>query len=1555
VTQSTDSPAAAIERDDADWLAANVDGTACPPALLAALARHADPRLRLLAVRWLGSRLAGGSGVHADLVGVLPGGVDEVPEVALAVAELFQRHGRHAPPASWPRRRDTASPAVVRVAWLRAEFLHLPGRLAAEPRTEATYQAVAGLRCADASDPPRLLDELTAPDDPVLHATALRLCREGLRAAVLAPAIARRVLIRLCDSADPAVVAEALTDLAQPWTAVDPTVPPGLRTLLTAAPLALTIPPGPRTLLAVAPLDPAVPPGPRTLLAVAPLDPAVPPGPRTLLAVAPLDPAAPPGPPTLAAVLDTDTGPAAAGPAVTPIASRHAAVAEAAVAAAARHGLRDPLLDAAADPRLPPAARQHALTALGDMLDRDGIPAVVDLAATDPLLLGRPAVACLSTMHHRGMIPAADSVAGIVGLALADHTIPADAVAMLLYTARHAVLDTLLAEVLTPAAVDPGWPRRLELLVALARQGVADLDIGGDIARLLLVAGEPEPFLAALRALRYAPAEDAVLAVLPRAPAAALHALEAVGGERTAAVLAEALVGDGAPYLRPWRHQALELCWLLQPDPDRRHALLRRLDPVALPDRIAADLGRPDERELAVLRARATPDRPLDALIWLAGTAGAGTVAAVTEVLGRVVAELALAYDTRGNPHAQWHRLPADLAAVDADRDRPAATKRMPVVPQEALDALHGLGRRLHRHGRIRPVCLLDAAEQPTAAEHAITVEHAAGDAFVASVALDLLDRPRATPTELAVLLELLQRAPYAGTRRRIHRLLRHRDPHVRKHAIALLARDGAEALAPTLTLLTAATDAQTVRQALAALGQVGARWAGHAVAACLDHPNMNIKKAAADALRTTGTPATVPDILGWLGRHDNPGLRTALTAALRAILGDATDATILAAAEHPEDARARELLLEALDGALSARSVAALTDQGSPAGPALLRLAAGGRLRLREGTVASLADRMAAHGITPPAGPAVAGPHPDLVALTRDGWQAATARRVATGHDPADLPAALLPDLRRLLPDWLRLAATEPALRPSVLRLVLRCAPVPWTPAERAAGARFRGTLVDGAGDLAHADRDALLAVLEDLAPHLSPGAALDVAFALRVVPPAPAGHRSTLTVLRRCGAVLTRRDVERALADAALGADPWRGEVRVLREAFALPEPTASQPAPAGGPASRERLAELVAAWPATAPGDRPALLDRMHDLQPIDALLWTIGEETDRPPSRTPHDGDLDQPRSAALRDRLLTMLEHPRPGTTQRERAARALLTWPEPAVQRRLLQVYLPRDADLPSNAALARALTPADLAPDTAGTPLLRAARLTRHLTPAELAPLIPALLRLRDHGDGSVRRAATTALRRLPRPTVEALLGEPLTPLLLPAPVEPRLPATLLERPAPPVAPGPPTHAELLQRARSGDAAQIRVALAALAETGTGATDLLEELLEELLRHAEPKVRLHAHRVSRQVLDRPAYLRHSEILLADPQPDIVRSAIRAVSGAAWTPAVGAVVGLLLHQDPTVRRTAEAGLARFGQAAVPALTKAAGRARPDRRGVYTTVLADLAAAADPPG
>ncbi|WYB33471.1 hypothetical protein V6574_02605 [Streptomyces sp. SM1P] len=98
----------------------------------------------------------------------------------------------------------------------------------------------------------------------------------------------------------------------------------------------------------------------------------------------------------------------------------------------------------------------------------------------------------------------------------------------------------------------------------------------------------------------------------------------------------------------------------------------------------------------------------------------------------------------------------------------------------------------------------------------------------------------------------------------------------------------------------------------------------------------MNIRKTAAATLLHAGAPASVPHLLRALGRDDNPGLRTALTRALGAVVGDARTATLLAAAEAAGDERTRRLLLSALDGEVTARAVLALDAGASPVVPAL-------------------------------------------------------------------------------------------------------------------------------------------------------------------------------------------------------------------------------------------------------------------------------------------------------------------------------------------------------------------------------------------------------------------------------------------------------------------------------------------------------------------------------------------------------------------------------------------------------------------------------------------
>ncbi|MFJ5849989.1 HEAT repeat domain-containing protein [Streptomyces sp. NPDC092903] len=1287
------------------------------------------------------------------------------------------------------------------------------------------------------------------------------------------------------------------------------------------------------------------------------------------------------------------------------------AVAEAALAAAARHGHRELLRDVVEDPRLTPGLRRSGMELLGELADRDDIGALTAAAASDPLLLGGPAVACLRGLHRRGHFPDDDQARTLIGLALSDHSIPARDVATVLYTSRTEAL-----KVLTDApAADPGWPRRLALLVALAGQGAGDLPAGDAVTRLLPSAPSPVPFLDAIRALRHTDAEAAVIAQLPSAPAAALDTLEAIGGERTVRALREGLglgTGGTAPHLRPVRHRALELLWRLNRDPALRRALLARLDPVGLPPRVAAGLGAPDAAELALLSSHLDPDAPVEALCRLAANGDATTLPVIADLLSRVVADLAASRTPDAAPRTGEHGQPAGE----------------PAVPQEVLDAISALGRRLHERGAIRPVCLLDATDA-----------RQAGHALVAGTALDLLDRPGLSDDERVVLLELLLRADWTGTRARVHRLLRSRDRHVRKHVIALLARDAtgedAQALSASLIALTRAQDIQTVRQALLALGQVRAHWASGAISACLDHPNMNIRKTAAGALGRAGAPEAVPKLLSLLGQDGNPGLRESVVAALRAVLGDAYPATLVAAAEQSQDDATRRRLLTGLHGVLTARSVRALDEQRSPVAYPLLTLVAARAVALAEGSLTDLAPAMTAHGITvsASAGPfAVSGDADrDIETLVTGGWDPETALRLVARDEP--LGSLRAQRLRPMLADWLALAGSRPGSGATVLRFALTLCSRPLSRPELTALARSFPLLLEALADARDADRHALIGVLEAAAPLVTATGRAAAVTGVRALAPAPAvPGRSTLTLLRRLGAILVRADLDRALAEARLCAEPARAATDVLREAFAVPE---SGPAAAPGSdaaqawrsgladavrepdalaefrrtddgtvPSRTRLAALIEEHHGAAPGVRSALVDWMTRLQPLDAPPWTLAEtaRTPEPAPRRVRADDLDQPRSAALRERLSAMLGSAE--AARRQTAARELARWPEPEARLAVLRAYLTGRIDRTAAAGVGGALGAVGES-ELRGDEILRdrVAEAAAGLDPQERQRLVPLLLEWWEHTPPASAGAVTDALRAHPADALAEALGDRLdagawgfldlltgrpllrTPALtrvrhrlrtegrdgladrivlvdgpLRGPDAGRRDAAALAAlrdrdAAPPAATRQrPSRGELMDLAATGAPEQVCRALTELAEAHTGPgpdrDPRLVDLLGELLTHPRPRVRLRAHRTARAMLDRTEYLRHTGLLLDDPRPDVVRMALRTLCRAGWEPAFPAVTGLLGHPHATVREAAAEALAGLGGAAVPALRHAAARARPDRRSRYTDLLDRIGAA-----
>ncbi|MFD5209589.1 HEAT repeat domain-containing protein [Streptomyces anulatus] len=1630
----------ALDRADAALLARRLDARTCPSDLLGRMVRHPAPRIRHLGLTLLAERAdtpdagGGGEGGHLALVArLLPDSPGASPEESLLLAGLHARLGARRARHRLPDWRAAALPARVRIAWLRTEILGDPTVLRTEPAGELLYRAVRESAAAEAHRADRLVAELVDTGDPVLGTEALRLSRDGLHAGLLAPAFVRGLLVRLLDAPDRDVVTGALRELAEPWATVTPVDAPAL----------------------------------------------------TRRARAPDGRSA-----------DRD--------------GASAALVAAALVAAARHGHPTVLWSTAEDPAGTPALRGQAVELLGDRAERTDVGRLVALAATDPLLLAGPVLTCLRGLHRRGHFPADPDVGPLLALALADHTLPAEDVATVLYTCRRPLFDALTDA--PPTA--PDWPRRLELLIALSRQGAADIPIGEAVARLLPAARAPRPFLAAIRVLRPPAAEEAVLALLPTAPSAALDALEAIGGDRTRSALAwafglggpadrppTALSGaedgpptapDGpprlpvAPELRPVRDRALALLWHLTREPGQRQALLARLDPQNLPYGIEADLGAPDERELAVLRARVDVDAPVAAFCRIAAYAGTGTPSPggvpLADLLLRIVRDLAAPRDPAEGPP----RPGADAPGPGGAPAGPAWSGGEPELPPEVVEAVRAHGSRLRRRRRIRPVCLLDAPD-----------DTGAGHAFLTAMLLGLLERPGLTGGERAVLLKALLQVPATpSTRARVHRLLRDRDPHVRKHVIALLAHDAsgedARALSATLVPLTSDPDIRTVRAALLALGAARARWAGEAVAARLHHPNMNIRKTAAATLLHAGSPAAVPHLLRALGRDDNPGLRSALEQALRAVVGPAYAATLLAAAEAARDERARRLLLSALDHEVTARAVLALDVGASPAVPALLALVADGGVRLSAGSVEDLAEPLARHGVpTPPADPdgPPDGADPEVAALLRSGWDPVLALRIARRPAPPDTVGAHeRRAARALLDPWLGLAGSTAGagLRDRLLRCALRLCPGPWSAEEVTVLARHAGTVTDAfdaaagggaadgspgatAGGAAAGWAGELTDVLHAVAPHLSVVQRFTVVEGLRALPPTGPDDlprtgtaASALTLLRRLGAVLVRADLDRALAAAHLGADPWSAAPAVLREAFGVPAEQAVVDEPAAwraeltesvrtaealaefrgrdvaagagprrapgtdgagrtptAPTSRELLSALVEAYPGAAPGVRGRLVDWMTALQPLDAPEWTIAETRaagtapDRS-SRPVRADDLDQPRSAAQRSRLLDMLDAKR--ADRRTAAARALLDWPEPGVARAVLRAYLRGRVDvLPATATLDLLAHPENHATDRPGEgggrhPAVveltargvlpeRALRWAARLPEDDLLPLVPLIVGWWEHGSPAVHEAARTTLHHVPAdalahllaPRVEAgdlglldlLTGVELlrTPALTRAERQLRTEGRDARADALVLVDGPlrtpgaehedaaaldalrtpfrnpaapvdrPSTAELLDLARTGTPEQARQALTRLVEERGAAPDPeLHTLVEELLCHPRAGVRLHAHRTSRALFDRDTHARLTALLLSDPSPDVVRMAARTLGRAGWEPALPDLVRLLDHAKPVVRKAARDALVGFGGAAVPVLRRTAAHARPDRRPLYTDVLAEISGA-----
>lgn len=1167
--------------------------------------------------------------------------------------------------------------------------------------------------------------------------------------------------------------------------------------------------------------------------------------------------------------------------------------------------------------------RQEAARWVGRLGDREAIDTLLERGLAAPGWMGSVALEALVTLHHRGHFVRDEQVADVLNLLSAGARLPPPELAGLLFVGRRAFVENI--STLDPD--DPDWRHLLPVAAALLLAPRPPEGLLAQLARVATHARRVATAQAALQELHdlavdaswlpRAPLEQAALARLSDHPGPSLDLLDLVGEQATRDELTDRLrLPHDDPRALPVRswNSALAVLWQLSSH-DERLALLARVDPAQLPAGALASLTpqlSPEQREAALLRAGA--DSIETSCEALCGVAEPEELPLIERALLRVAEKAA--QGPVDKPSARSFRDAATPATYGEEAQQ---------LPPGVVAAVEAMGKRWSVRHR-RPACLRSWDKR-----------------LLAELTLGLLRRDPPAAVQ-AVLLRTLLSHDHPATPAVAAVALGHRDHHVAKLAARLLARRGGAWLSRELVQGAAARDERRSRACMEALASEGGPAAEPTALGFLERPNMNLKKIGTAALEKVGTAASAPALLGWLGRHDNPGFRVSLIAALRRALGVGYLAGLLAAIEAVStNERSVRLLIEALDAQLDPPLVRSLLARSPGWSRALLEALSAGTIRLRAGSLADLADGLTAARLPVPE----QTPRPPRLnaftaaadALATQGWSAERAEAVLEAW-----PSFRSPDdigkFRIYTREWLAWMMERQDTRPAPLVNAVLGSP---TPLENALIDRATPGLLALLTAAEPARRAALFPLLERLAGRLDPPGRLDLGQQVRAVLGATPGlDASPLPLLTRCGLLLTRADVERALDGVDGVPNPITLRRTILQQAFgttgaplspreqlSLPIEDPDAPPGSAGPEPRVNWAALLDAalraegsghieklrivWPLppavtlgalvrelpqSSPGARGAALDWMESLRPIGVERWSWPE----PPAREEPDPTrawaAPEPRS-----------DHE--GQLERLGAWLRVQSWTGEGAQ---LASYLPEEV-------IALATTPEArrrLMVLIAGSPQAVAAGYRGWLeaqweasTEGDRAHLTQAL----EQGQREAKsRWVPPGWYEQQRAKREALWA---TPLAVPSSASE---ADQDER------------AQWYEQARGADPEAARLALTRLSEEPD---ERWRELVMSRAEQGERRVRLHALRLIRKTLPREDGLAAARWFLDDEEPGLRRMAIRSVCHGRDPSSLPRIAALLLDPVAWVRKEALAGLELYGEGALPWVKRARAQSRPD--------------------